>query len=43
MSELSLDEFCQAYLETIKNKPTSYKKHKNPSSIDMILTNEKET
>ena len=39
MSEPSLDEFCQTYnLESIINKPNS----KNPSCIDLVLTNKQE-
>ena len=40
MSELSINEFCQTYhLESIINKPTCFKNLKNPSCIDLVLTN----
>ena len=40
MSELSIDECCQAYnLESIVNKLTCFKNPKNPSGIDLVLTN----
>ena len=40
MSEPSLDELCQTCnLESIVNKPTCFKNPKNPSRIDMVLTN----
>ena len=43
MSEPSLDEFYQTYnLESIVNKATCFKNPKNPSSIDLVLTNEQE-
>ena len=43
MSEPSLDEFCQTYnLESIINKPTCFKNPKNPSCIDLVLTNKQE-
>ena len=43
MSEPSLDEFCQTYnLESIVNKPTCFKNPKNPSCIDLMLTNKQE-
>ena len=43
MSEPSLNEFCQTYnLESIVNKPTCFKNPKNPSCIDLILTNKQE-
>ena len=43
MSEPSLDEFCQNYnLESILNKPTCFKNPKNPSCIDLVLTNKQE-
>ena len=43
MSEPSLDVFCQTYnLESIINKPTCFKNSKNPSCIDLMLTNKQE-
>ena len=40
MGESSLNEFCQTYnLESIVNKPTCLKNPKNPSCIDLMLTN----
>ena len=43
MSEPSLYEFCQTYnLESIVNKPTCFKNHKNPSGIDLVLINKQE-
>ena len=43
MSEPSLNEFCQTYnLESIVNKPTCFKNPKNPSCIDLMLTNKQE-
>ena len=43
MSKPSLDEFCQTYnLESIVNKPTYFKSPKNPSWIDLVLTNKYE-
>ena len=43
MSEPSLDEFCQTYnLVSIVNKPTCFKSPKNPSCIDLMLTNKQE-
>ena len=43
MSEPSLDEFCQTYnLVSIVNKPTCFKNPKNPSCIDLMLTNKQE-
>ena len=43
MSEPSIDEFCQTYnLESIVNKPTCFKNPKNPSCIDLMLTNKQE-
>ena len=43
MSEPSLDEFCQMYnLVSIVNKPTFFKNPKNPSCIDLMLTNKQE-
>ena len=42
-SEPSLDEFCQTYnLESIVSKPTCFKNPKNPSCIDLMLTNKQE-
>ena len=44
MSEPSLNEFCQTYnLESIVNKPTCLKNPKNPSCIDLVLTNKQES
>ena len=43
MSEPSLDEFCQTFnLESIVNKPKCFKNPKNPSYIDLMLTNKQE-
>ena len=43
MSEPSLNEFCQTYnLESIVNKPTCFKNPKNPSCIELVLTNKHE-
>ena len=43
MSEHSLNKFCQTYnLESIVNKPTCLKNPKNPSCIDLMLTNKQE-
>ena len=43
MSEPSLDEFCQTYnLVSTVNKPTCLKNQKNPSCIDLMLTNKQE-
>ena len=43
MSEPSLNEFRQTYnLGSIVNKPTCFKNPKNPSCIDLVLTNKKE-
>ena len=43
MSEPSLDVYCQTYnLESIINKPTCFKNPKNPSCIDLMLTNKQE-
>ena len=40
MSESSLNEFCQTYnLEIIVNKRACFKNRKNPSCIDLMLTN----
>ena len=42
MSEPSLNQFCQTYnSESIVNKPTFFKNPKNPSCIDLMLTNDK--
>ena len=44
MSEPSLYEFCQTCnLESIVNKPTCFKNPKNPSCIDLVLTNKQES
>ena len=41
-SESAMKEFCEIYdLENLIKKPTCYKNPKNPSSIDVILTNKK--
>ena len=38
----TMNDFCQMYrLVNLINEPTCYKNAKNPSSIDMILTNRK--
>ena len=43
MSEPSSNEFCQIYnLESIVNKPSCLKNPKNPSCIDLLLSNEQE-
>ena len=43
MSEPSLNEFCQTCnLESIVNQPTYLKNPKNPSCIDLMLTNKQE-
>ena len=43
VSQHSLNEFCQSYnLESIVNKPTCFKNSKNPSCIDLIMTNKQE-
>ena len=43
ISEPSFDEFCQMYnLVSIVNKPTCFKIPKNPSCIDLMLTNKQE-
>ena len=43
MSEPSLDEFCQTYnLVSIVNKPTCFKNPKNPSCIDLVLSNKQD-
>ena len=43
MSEHSSDKFCQTNnLEGNVNKPTSFKKPKNPSYIDLALTHKQE-
>ena len=42
VSEKVMKEFCEIYdLENLINKPTCYKNPNNPSSIDVILTNRK--
>ena len=44
MSEPSLNEFCQTYnLESIVNKPICFKNPKNPSCIDLMLTDKQES
>ena len=44
MSEPLSDEFCQTCsLESIINKPTCFKNPKNPSCIDLVLTNKQES
>ena len=41
---LSLDKFCQTYnLESVINKPTCFRNPKNPSCIDLVLTNKQES
>ena len=43
MNKPFLGEFCHTYnLERILKKLTSYKSPKNPTSIDLVLTNKKE-
>ena len=43
MGEPSLDEFCHTHnLKSIINKPTCFKNCKNPSCIDLVLTNKQE-
>ena len=43
ISEPLLNELCQTYnLESIVNKPTCFKNPKNPSCIDLMLTNKQE-
>ena len=43
MSKLFLGEFCHtSNLDCILSKLTCYKNHKNPSSIEMVLTYKKE-
>ena len=43
MSEPSLGEFCQIYnLEKTAIKPTCFENPKNPSCIDLMLTNKQE-
>ena len=43
MSEPSLDEFCQTCsLKSILNKPTRFKNPKDPSCIDLVLTDKQE-
>ena len=42
MSESSMKDFCEIYnLENLIKGPTCFKNPKNPSSIDVILTNKK--
>ena len=42
VSEKGMKEFCEIYdLENLIKTPTCYKNPKNPSSIDVILTNKK--
>ena len=42
IAETTTSDFCQMYnLQNLINEPTCYKNPKNPSSIDMILTNRK--
>ena len=42
IAETTTSDFCQMYnLQNLINEPTCYKTPKNPSSIDMILTNRK--
>ena len=42
VSEKSMKDFCEIYnLDNLIKKPTCYKNPKNPSSIDVILTNKK--
>ena len=39
-----MNEFCEIYnLENLVNKPTCFKKPINPSCIDLILTNRKDS
>ena len=43
MTEPFLNKFCQTYnLESIVNRPTCLKSPKNPSSINLMLTNKQE-
>ena len=43
MNKLFLGEFCHSSnLDCILNKLTCYKNHKNPLSIEMVLTCKKE-
>ena len=43
MTEPFLNKFCQTYnLESIVNRPTCLKSPKNPSCIDLMLTNKQE-
>ena len=40
MLDINMNNFCETYnLENLINKPTCYKNARNPSSIDVILTN----
>ena len=42
VSEKAMKDFCEIYnLENLIKKPTCYKNPKNPSSIDVMLTNKK--
>ena len=42
ITDHTMNEFCQTYnLQNLINEPTCYKNPNNPSSIDMILTNRK--
>ena len=42
VSERNMKEFCETYeLDNLIKKPTCYKNPKNPSSIDVMLTNKK--
>ena len=42
MNEEAMKDFCELYdFENLINEPTCYKNAKNPSSIDVILTNSK--
>ena len=42
VSEKEMKDFCEIYdLENLIKKPTCYKSSKNPSSIDVMLTNKK--
>ena len=44
ISEPSLNDICQTNnLESIVNKPTCLKNPKNPSCIDLVLTNKQES
>ena len=42
VSERRMSDFCEIYdLDNLIKKPTCYKNPKNPSSIDVMLTNMK--